>query len=28
MMIKMMLGGKLKDFVNQFTTQLAEGLNR
>ncbi|HHV04235.1 MAG: SRPBCC family protein [Bacteroidales bacterium] len=28
MMIKMMLGGKLKDFVDQFTTQLAEGLNR
>ncbi len=28
MMIKMMLGGKLKDFINQFTTQLAEGLNR
>ncbi|HOO42975.1 MAG TPA: SRPBCC family protein [Bacteroidales bacterium] len=28
MMIKMMLGGKLKDFINQFTTQLADGLNR
>ena len=28
MMIKMMLGGKLKEFVNQFTAQLAEGLNR
>ncbi|HPW78346.1 MAG: hypothetical protein BWX62_00782 [Bacteroidetes bacterium ADurb.Bin037] len=28
MMIKMMIGGKLKDFVNQFTEQLAEGLNR
>lgn len=28
MMIKMMIGGKLKDFVNQFTEQLAEGLSR
>ncbi len=28
MMLKMMLGGKIKDFVNQFTTQLAQGLNR
>ena len=28
MMIKMMLGGKLKDFVNQFSEQLAKGLNQ
>jgi len=28
MMIKMMIGGKLKDFVNQFSQQLATGLNK
>ena len=28
MMMKMMLGGKLKEFVNQFTSKLAEGLNK
>lgn len=28
MMMKMMLGGKLQEFVNQFTSKLAEGLNK
>lgn len=28
MMLKMMLGGKIKEFVEQFGTQVAEGLNR
>ena len=28
MMMKMMLGGKMKEFVNQFTSKLAEGLNK